>query len=135
MWHVLEHVPNLVERINEIKRILKEDGLLVIAVPNSNSYDAKHYDKFWAAYDVPRHLYHFNIDTINKLADENGLFVIDIKPMKFDSFYVSLLSEKYKNKSKNIFKAFYYGLLSNCKAKKNNDYSSLIFLVKIKKSN
>ena len=130
MWHVLEHVPKLNERILELKRIVKDEGILVIAVPNCNSYDAVFYQKFWAAYDVPRHLYHFSTDTLKMLFKKHELSIIKIAPMKFDSFYVSLLSEKYKSKKPSFVKAFFRGILSNLKSGKNTDYSSVIFVVK-----
>lgn len=130
MWHVLEHVPQLNKRITELKRILKDDGILVIAVPNSNSYDAEYYKNFWAAYDVPRHLYHFNSDTLRKLFKKNDFRIEKILPMKFDSYYVSLLSEKYKNKKSNFLKAFYIGLKSNFKAGNELNNSSIILVLK-----
>lgn len=94
LWHVLEHVHRLRETITEFHRILKDDGVLVIAVPNHMSYDARFYGSDWAAYDVPRHLYHFNPETIQTLMNDSGFILQEIKPMWFDSYYVSLLSEK-----------------------------------------
>jgi 2-polyprenyl-3-methyl-5-hydroxy-6-metoxy-1,4-benzoquinol methylase len=130
MWHVLEHVPNLNKRLETLNKILKDDGNLIIAVPNYKSYDADYYGKFWAAYDVPRHLFHFSKSTMEKLLIKHGFQIENIKPMKFDSFYVSMLSEKYKNQKSNILNAFWVGLKSNFKAIKSNDYSSLIYIVK-----
>lgn len=130
MWHVLEHVPNLNKRLETLQRILKDEGNLIIAVPNYKSFDADYYGKFWAAYDVPRHLFHFSQSTMEKLLIKHGFEIENIKPMKFDSFYVSMLSEKYKNQKSNILNAFWVGLKSNFKAIKSNDYSSLIYIVK-----
>ncbi|GGD22328.1 methyltransferase [Flavobacterium orientale] len=132
MWHVLEHVPNLEEKIAELKRIIKPTGTILIAVPNFKSFDAKYYGKYWAAYDVPRHLWHFSKNAVHELFSKQQLKVVDIKPMLFDSFYVSLLSEKYKNKKVNIFKAFYIGLRSNLYGRKNKEFSSHIYLIKNK---
>lgn len=131
MWHVLEHVHLLNDRILDLYRLLKPGGTIFIAVPNCNSYDAKYYGKFWAAYDVPRHLYHFTPSTI-KILFEKAVFKIEkILPMKFDSYYVSLLSEKYKNKKSKYLAAFFTGLKSNRKARKTeNTSSSQIFVVK-----
>jgi 2-polyprenyl-3-methyl-5-hydroxy-6-metoxy-1,4-benzoquinol methylase len=126
MWHVLEHVYNLKQDFTEIVRVLKDDGFLIIAVPNMESYDAKIYKENWAAYDVPRHLYHFRKLDIEHLAKEYGLKLFDVKGMKFDSFYVSMLSEKYIGGS--IFKAFFNGLKSNLKANKGG-YSSQIYIL------
>lgn len=130
LWHVLEHIPNLIEYINQLKKLLKPNGVLIIAVPNYKSYDANHYKEFWAAYDVPRHLWHFSQTSIKKLFSTIEMNVEKIIPMKFDSFYVSLLSEKYSTKKSRPFNAFINGLRSNMKAKKNNEYSSLIYIIK-----
>lgn len=130
MWHVLEHVPNLDETIFNLKKLLKPEGVIVIAVPNFKSFDAHYYKEFWAAFDVPRHLWHFSQTAIRRLFFFQGLEVVDTIPMKFDSFYVSLLSEKNKNSKMNFFRALWVGLKSNMKAKKSNEYSSLIYVIK-----
>ncbi len=130
MWHVLEHVPDLNQRIKDLSRILKADGTIFIAVPNYKSYDAECYGKHWAAYDVPRHLYHFSQESMTKLLAKYDLLLQDTLPMKFDSFYVSLLSEEYKNGKKSFPKAFINGLKSNWKAGNSGEYSSLIYVVK-----
>ena len=130
MWHVLEHVPNLDNQIKELKRLLKPNGSLIIAVPNFKSFDAKHYGNFWAAYDVPIHFWHFSKSAIKKLFAKEDMKLVQVLPMKFDSFYVSLLSEKYKTGKMNFIKAFFIGLQSNWKAKKNFEYSSHIYILK-----
>jgi 2-polyprenyl-3-methyl-5-hydroxy-6-metoxy-1,4-benzoquinol methylase len=130
MWHVLEHVPNLDEQIKELKRLLKPSGTLIVAVPNFKSFDAKHYGHFWAAYDVPIHFWHFSKTAIQKLFEKENMKLEKVLPMKFDSFYVSLLSEKYKTGKMNYIKAFFIGLQSNWKAKQNLEYSSHIYILK-----
>jgi len=130
LWHVLEHLPNLEEQTSIFKRLLKPNGTLVIAVPNYNSFDAKHYKKFWAAYDVPRHLWHFSQTAIKNLFTKVNMSIENTHPMLFDAFYVSLLSEKYKNKKMNPIKAFFIGIRSNMKAKRTSEYSSLIYVIK-----
>ena len=130
LWHVLEHVTDLKETLQCFKSLLHKDGVLIIAVPNPNSYDAQYYKEFWAAYDVPRHLYHFEVNSIKQLLHNNGFKLIETKPMKFDSFYVSMLSEKYKTGSANLLKAFWIGLMSNLKAKNSSSYSSTIYVFK-----
>lgn len=132
MWHVLEHVHFLNERLKQINRILNSEGLLIIAVPNYTSYDANYYKEKWAAYDVPRHLYHFSPQTITRLLSLNGFELVKTLPMKFDSYYVSMLSEKYKSGKINYIKAGIIGFISNLKAKvkNNNSYSSQIYLFK-----
>ncbi|AEH00859.1 class I SAM-dependent methyltransferase [Lacinutrix sp. 5H-3-7-4] len=130
LWHVLEHIPDLQEKISQLKKLLKENGTLIIAVPNYNSFDAKHYKSFWAAFDVPRHLWHFSKKSITTLFAREKMKVVKIKPMLFDAFYVSLLSEKYKTSKMNPIKSFYTGLLSNFKAIRSGEYSSLIYVIK-----
>ena len=130
LWHVLEHIHDLQETIKMLKERVKKKGFIIIALPNNKSWDLEYYKEFWAAYDVPRHLYHFNPETLKKLAKEHKLKVKQIIPMKFDAFYISLLSEKYKNNKNNAFKALINGLKSNRSARKNNQYSSLIYILR-----
>ena len=130
LWHVLEHVPNLEEYIVQLKKLLKPTGRLIIAVPNHKCYDAQYYKSFWAAYDVPRHLWHFSPKSIEMLFQKINLKLEKTLPMKFDAFYVSLLSEENKTGRKNPIKAFWIGLRSNFKAKAKNNYSSLIYILK-----
>ncbi|WP_432412293.1 class I SAM-dependent methyltransferase [Rasiella sp. SM2506] len=126
MWHVLEHISNYKEVLETCHSLLNEKGVLVIAVPNYKSYDAQYYKNYWAAYDVPRHLWHFSRKSLPKIL-KNTFQLISIKPMVFDSFYVSLLSEKYKTGKKFSLRAFWVGLQSNRKARKTKEYSSLIY--------
>lgn len=132
LWHVLEHVTDLEETLNWFKAKLNRDGVLIIAVPNHTSFDAKHYQEFWAAYDVPRHLYHFEPNTITQLLSTYGFTLVEKLPMKFDSFYVSMLSEKYVKGSIRYLNAFLNGLKSNLKAKDAGEYSSVIYVFKFK---
>lgn len=132
MWHVLEHVPNLEHQIQELKRLLKPTGTLIVAVPNYKSFDAGHYKTFWAAYDVPIHFWHFSKKSIQLLFERVDMKLEKILPMKFDSFYVSLLSEKYKTGKMNYTKAFFIGLKSNWKARSSKEYSSHIYVLKNK---
>lgn len=130
LWHVLEHLPNLESQIETIVQMLSSDGVLVIAVPNYNSYDAKHYKNFWAAYDAPRHLWHFSKASIETLFKPHNFEIVKIKPMWFDSFYVSLLSEKYKTGKSNFFKAMLVGGWSNIVGCFKKEYSSHIYILK-----
>ncbi|MDN3491523.1 class I SAM-dependent methyltransferase [Winogradskyella bathintestinalis] len=129
LWHVLEHLPDLDMHIALFKSLLKPNGTLVIAVPNFKSYDAAYYKGFWAAFDVPRHLWHFSKTSIVKLFNKEGLSLINTLPMKFDAYYVCLLSEKYKLGFMNPIKALWIGWRSNRKAKHTNEYSSHIYLL------
>ena len=130
MWHVLEHVYDLNDRVSEMKRLLKQDGKVFIAVPNCASYDAEKYKEDWAAYDVPRHLYHFRKEQMSKLWEKRGCQVEEILPMKLDSYYVSLLSEKYKGRGfMSYINGFFSGLRSNMKAKQTGEWSSLIYVI------
>lgn len=131
MWHVLEHVHDLHGYLAQFYKILKPGGRLIIAVPNYTSRDAKAYGEFWAAYDVPRHLYHFSPKSMQLLGQSKGFTLEDVKPMWFDSFYVSMLSEQYRNGSGNLLGAFWNGLRSNVRAMKDNQKcSSVIYIFK-----
>ena len=113
MWHVLEHVTNLNDTVRNISQILKNSGKIIIAVPNHKSWDCKYYKEYWAAWDVPIHLWHFSEKTITKLFAKHNFKLVQTKPMFFDAFYVALLSEEYKNGNKNFLKSFIIGLISN----------------------
>lgn len=129
MWHVLEHVYDLNASFETYKRILKKEGYLIIAVPNCSSHDADYYKEHWAALDLPIHLYHFQPKNIKQLADKFDLSLEQILPMKYDAYYISMLSEKYKVGS--IIAGFWRGFISNRKAKKTkNTYSSQIYVIK-----
>ena len=130
MWHVLEHVHELHAYIRQIANLLSVNGKLFIAVPNYTSKDAGMYEEYWAAYDVPRHLYHFSPQSIEKLLSIHGLKLTAVKPMWFDSFYVSMLSEQYKNGKGNIIKAVFNGFISNLKAWSDvRKCSSVIYVI------
>jgi 2-polyprenyl-3-methyl-5-hydroxy-6-metoxy-1,4-benzoquinol methylase len=129
MWHVAEHLYEVKSEMTEIASKLKSSGVLVIAVPNLESLDAKIYGASWAAFDVPRHLSHFSKKDIDRLADVLNMKCSEVLPMKYDSFYVSMLSERYKNGS--LVKAFWNGLKSNVNAKVGG-YSSQIYVLKFK---
>ncbi len=129
LWHVLEHVHELHAYMDQLRGLLKKNGVLFIAVPNYTSGDAAHYKESWAAYDVPRHLYHFSPASMNKLLSLHQLRTEEILPMWFDSFYVSMLSEKYRDG--NILSAIMRGTLSNLNAVGNHrNCSSLVYVVK-----
>jgi len=130
LWHVLEHLPNIEVHIKIFKRLLKQNGTLIIAVPNYKSYDAQFYKNHWAAFDVPRHLWHFSKTAISKLVALENMKVIKTYPMLFDAFYVSLLSEKYKTGNMNPVRAFWIGLFSNLKGIQTKEYSSIIYCIK-----
>lgn len=128
MWHVLEHVHTLHDYMQECRRLLDKKGVLIIAVPNYTSGDAQHYQEYWAAWDVPRHLYHFSPKSIEILAGMHGFQVTAMQPMVFDSYYVSMLSEKYASGG-NLLKAFATGWSSNRKASKDVRLSSSVIYV------
>ncbi len=129
MWHVLEHVPDLEAQINELKRLLKPSGTLIVAVPNFKSYDALYYKTFWAAYDAPIHFWHFSKTAIQNIFESKGFTLQQVLPMWFDAFYVSLLSEQYKTGRMNFVKAVFIGLLSNIKAIKSREFSSQVYIL------
>ncbi len=132
LWHVLEHVHDLNAYMKAFYSLLKPNGRLIIAVPNYTSYDADFYKKYWAAYDVPRHLYHFSPLSMHYLAKKHKMSIVQKLPMWFDSFYVSLLSEKYKKSGfLGMLRAFFVGCISNLTAIRNKDRgSSIIYVIK-----
>lgn len=132
MWHVLEHVSDLKNEICQLERLLKKDAVLVLALPNYKSYDAEYYKDKWAAYDVPRHLHHFSRTSIKNIFEKSNFELIDIKSLKWDSFYISMLSEKYANSSNSFTKGVITGCKSNRKARKSGEYSSLVYILKKK---
>lgn len=128
MWHVLEHVHQLDEYLAKIHSILKPSGKFLVAVPNFNSLDAEKYGAFWAAYDVPRHLYHFHEKSMRTLLERHGFKLSNMRIMPFDSFYVSMLSEKYRNGSMitGIWNGFCSWITAMFKAER---CSSIIYLI------
>ena len=130
LWHVLEHVYDPLEKLKRFHDLLADTGALILAVPNHKSFDASYYGPHWAGYDVPRHLWHFSQASIQKMAQATGFIVKEILPMKFDAYYVSLLSEKYKPGWMNVFSAFFIASRSNLQASRTGEYSSLIYVLK-----
>jgi len=129
LWHVLEHMPDLEKTVRDIANRVRPGGTLIVAVPNFKSYDSRYYNQYWAAFDVPRHLWHFSKTSVKKIFSKDFDFV-KTKPMLFDSFYVSLLSEKYKSGNAFSIKAIWIGLLSNLKGLVSKEYSSHIYIFK-----
>ena len=130
LWHVLEHVHDLHGYIAKLRTLLKEKGKLIVAVPNYTSKDAAAYEENWAAYDVPRHLYHFSPRSMQVLMEKHGLTISAHKPMWYDSFYVSILSSKYKKGKASLPGAFFTGLGSNMKAMGDaKRCSSIIYII------
>lgn len=130
LWHVLEHIPDLNETLNYFHSRLAKGGSLIIAVPNHESEDSKHYRNHWAALDVPLHLWHFAKSDVKSLSEKHGFTLEDIQNMPFDSFYVSLLSEKNLWGKSRPFSAFWQGLKSNWKGRKTKNMSSLIYILR-----
>lgn len=133
LWHVLEHLYRPESYMQHFHRLLEDDGYLLIALPNANSYDAQHYKAYWAAYDVPRHLWHFTPSTLEKLANDNGFELTKMKDLPFDPFYNAMLSEKYKNNALAFISGGFIGFLSLLKGKMNvKKASSVIYILKKK---
>jgi SAM-dependent methyltransferase len=133
LWHVLEHVYPLNERIQKLKHLLKDDGVLIVAVPNHNTAEEKKYKENWAAYDVPRHIWHFDKTSMRALMKNNGLEVVAVKPMVFDAYYIAMISEGYKTGKSGLgamFNGFWTGFISNTNARSTGEYSSLIYVIK-----
>lgn len=133
MWHVLEHVHTLDEYVAQLNKLMSDKAVLFVAVPNYTSQDAAHYGTAWAAYDVPRHLYHFSPNSMKALMERHGLKIDKIKPMWFDAIYVSMLSEKYYVGKNRLFHAIFNGMMSNVKALfSTKRCSSLIYVIRKK---
>ncbi|MGB5379300.1 class I SAM-dependent methyltransferase [Muriicola sp.] len=129
LWHVLEHLPDLDKDISDISKKLRSKGVVFIAVPNFRSYDAQHYGSYWAAYDVPRHCWHFSQHSIQTIFSRKGFSLLKVKPMIFDAFYIARLSEKYKKGNNQLLKALWHGLRSNFHGWRTGEYSSLLYIL------
>lgn len=133
LWHVMEHVSNMHEMMDAFRRILKDTGLLVMAVPNRTSYDAQHYGERWAAYDVPRHLWHFSPSTMQRLGNDHGFALVEMIPMPFDAFYISMMTEKNYGAFCPFLKGLWYGSKAWLHTLGNKERSSsLIYIFKNK---
>lgn len=128
MWHVLEHIADLKSQVFHLDRLLSPEGRLVIALPDYLSYDAQHYQDKWAAYDVPRHLNHFDRKSLQNLFAETKLKLVDTKPLKWDAYYISMLSEKYRGASLSFVRGLIQGFKSNRAARKSGEYSSIVYI-------
>lgn len=128
MWHVLEHIPDIYEAIVTLEKKLKHNGALVVAVPNRDCFDSRAYGKHWAAWDVPRHLYHFNHNSLQNLMKENGFSLISRHPLWLDSYYISYLSAKYKKSIFPWINAIVIGSISNILALFTSKYSSSFYI-------
>lgn len=130
LFHVLEHVHNLDETLKQLLKLLKKRGTIFIAVPNHESHDRKFYREFWASYDIPRHLYHFERSSMEYLANSYKLRIKDQIPMMFDSYYISLLSDKYQKNKSTPISSFFKGTKFNDLAKSDGNYSSIVYVLK-----
>jgi 2-polyprenyl-3-methyl-5-hydroxy-6-metoxy-1,4-benzoquinol methylase len=133
MWHVLEHVDDLKEEIRHLQRLLKKGGRLVLALPNFKSADAQYYKEYWAAYDVPRHLNHFCRESINNIFKTSELKLKKTDKLVWDAYYISYMSEKYKNHTLPLLKGVMRGFVSNRKARKSGEWSSLVYVLERQK--
>ena len=128
MWHVLEHVDDLKWQIEQLYRLTKTGGRIVIAVPNYKSYDGQYYKELWAAYDVPRHLNHFNRNTLTKMFKSQGLNLIRTDKLIWDAYYISYMSEQYKHHSLPLIRGAIRGCISNCHARRSGEWSSMVYI-------
>lgn len=132
LWHVLEHLEDQEKILDIFYQQLNPSGKLILALPNHDSYDAKKYKEFWAAYDVPRHLWHYSKTGMLNYMKNSSWKIVDIKPLLLDSYYISLLSEKYKKNPLFFIKGLFFGAISNFKASKSGEFSSLIYILEKK---
>ena len=129
-WHSFEHLSNPKIVINALKKYTDKDSIVVVALPNYKSFDAKYYGNFWAAYDVPRHRFHYSKFGIKQTMKKFGFQCVKTKPMFLDAFYISMISEKYKNNKLFFVKGFVIGMMSNLLGLFNSNYSSSLFVFK-----
>ena len=128
LWHVLEHVPDLEQCLRSIQTQLKKKGALLIAVPNLNSFDAQYYEKHWAAFDVPRHLWHFSKDGMKKLVKPFGFELVRTHPLMLDALYIGYISEQHKGSRFPFLRGVFRGIQSNIRAAISGEYSSLVYV-------
>lgn len=128
MWHVLEHVDDLKWQVAQLQRLIKPNGRIVIAVPNYRSYDGRFYNAYWAAYDVPRHLNHFNKTVLTKMFKTSGLSLVCMDKLVWDAYYISFMSEQYKHHFMPLVRGVFRGLVSNAKARRSGEWSSLVYV-------
>ena len=128
MWHVLEHVDDLKWQVAQLQRLIKPNGRIVIAVPNYRSYDGRFYNAYWAAYDVPRHLNHFNKTVLTKMFKTSGLSLVSMDKLVWDAYYISFMSEQYKHHFMPLVRGVFRGLVSNAKARRSGEWSSLVYV-------
>lgn len=128
MWHVLEHIDDIKWQVDQLQRLIKKDGRIIIAVPNYKSYDGQYYKEKWAAYDVPRHLNHFNQETITRIFKAKGLEVKKTEKLVWDAYYISYMSEQYKHHSMALLRGTFRGLISNCMARRTGEWSSIVYI-------
>ena len=128
MWHVLEHVDDLKWQVAQLQRLIKPNGRIVIAVPNYRSYDGRFYNAYWAAYDVPRHLNHFNRTVLTKIFKTSGLSLVSMDKLVWDAYYISFMSEQYKHHFMPLVRGVFRGLVSNAKARRSGEWSSLVYV-------
>jgi SAM-dependent methyltransferase len=132
MWHVLEHIETPIDALKKIITFMTPSARLVIAIPNYKSFDANYYQSYWAGYDVPRHIYHYSKDGAIQFFEEHGLAVENVIGLPYDSFFVSMLSERYKGGLVGKIRWACIGLLSNIYARRSGNWSSLIYVLKAK---
>ena len=130
LWHVLEHIPDIGGTIITLRKQLKKDGAIIVAVPNRDSFDSKVYMKHWAAWDVPRHLYHFNHKSLVNFMKNKGFSLVSKHPLFLDSYYVSYLSSKYKKSFFPWISALLVGTISNILGAVTSNYSSSFYIFK-----
>jgi len=128
MWHVLEHVDDLKWQVAQLQRLIKPNGRIVIDVPNYRSYDGRFYNAYWAAYDVPRHLNHFNKTVLTKMFKTSGLSLVSMDKLVWDAYYISFMSEQYKHHFMPLVRGVFRGLVSNAKARRSGEWSSLVYV-------
>ena len=98
LWHVLEHIHTLRETMEKLTERLEQKGIIVIAIPNQKAKDLEAFGPHWAAWDVPRHLYHWDTDSLSAFMKSLGLVRIHTGQLPLDPFYIGMISARYAGK-------------------------------------
>lgn len=130
MWHSLEHTQSYSQALENAKSMLSDKGVLIVACPNYKSFDSEYYKRYWAGYDVPRHLWHFSPKGMRVVFSSLGFELLKTKGMFWDPFYVSMVSEKYKSSKLWFIKGFFVGLASCLASIFNKNPSSVVYVAK-----
>jgi SAM-dependent methyltransferase len=96
MSHSLEHLPSPADALQRVNALLKDDGLLVVSVPNVNSLEVKLFGSWWFGWDPPRHFYHFGKTTLTALLKQTGFEVQQFRTGVKTVFFMESIERVWK---------------------------------------